>query len=325
MEPIRSTWTAWGFIGACALPATTLDLGPDIRIERPSPERLRELSPAALRPQLPAPRWPEYFSALPAEIIVRSTRVLWLKTTAVDSSEAWVAVEEMVPAVIAALAGFGDPSPRVELVRVGRSDPSGHIPTVVTPWVGGTLGGFATRDLLPDEQEKVIRRCEVARTRAARAAHLFHAAVRQRDMADLSQRSIANCILNYFLVVEHIAQELSRQGNPTGAPEGAEKLVVELYKALSADTPLTTKLKKVRTTNDALQRLDNKFLNQRIESTGGNLSVDPSIVQDALTVAKLRNTELAHPGKKDLKESGVGVEMAERAANAFLSAYLDRP
>lgn len=323
----QCVWTAWGFVGATALPAVRLDLGPNIRIERVDEQRRAELERSGPRPGHPTLPWPDYFSALPADVVVRSHWAIWLRTTASTLGEAWDDIDlNQVPLAVAALAGFSDMPPRVELLRIGETAPGGRISDAASRWVGATFGGFGTRVLSSPEADTVKARYRAAHRYGVVASRIWHEATVLADQSDGSPRSMANTVLTYFQVIEHIArQESSTGANPT-APDAkaAERVVNRLASDLDGDRlALNAKIRKIRAARDDLDRLEDRFLNQKIAAAGTVLGLDDTVVASALNLAGLRNRALSHPGS-ELPETLRGwVKEATQTSASFLTAYLD--
>jgi len=317
-------WTAWGFIGAATLPMGTLDLGSNVRIETPDAARLEQLWQEAPRLQHPTVPWPEYFSALQSQVIVRSTRVIWFRLVASTFESALDRMEsDEIPIVIAALAEYGTVRPRIELLRIGRTDAKGRIDKPSSPWVGGTFGGFATRGLTEAESRAVSLRHASARRYAAELSRMYYQASQQLDRSDRTPRSLGNVILNYFLVVEAIAQREPIEGNISGrdketAAAEISRLGIALAKAAAPDVHV----QKIRASLRKLERLEQRHLNQKIELAAARLGLGATILADALEVAQLRNTTLGHPGRELSASINPFVEKAEGTALAFLSAYI---
>lgn len=327
MTGAQRVWTAWGFVGAKALPAAPMDLGQNIRIERCDGQRRAELERLGPRPSHPTVPWPDYFSALPAEVTVRSQWAIWIRTTASTFADAWEEIDrDQVPLVVAALAGFNDTPPRVELLRIGETAPDGTISDPKSRWIGGTFGGFATRELSVPEADIVAARYRAAHRHGAVASRIWHEATVLADVSDRSPRSMANTILTYFQVIEHIArQERSPEVDPT-TPDTrtAETLVDRLAIELGGDRlALAAKIRKIRAARDQLDRLEERFLNQKIAAAGAALGLDKPIVDSALKIASLRNRALSHPGAELPETLDAWVDQAARSSAAFLTAYLD--
>jgi hypothetical protein len=321
----QKTWVAWGLIGAGALPARSLDISPEVRLELLDEQRrvqlLRE-SPRAQHPQAP---FPVYFSALPSEVTLRSTHALWVRVQAGDQSEAWDIIERSsVPAIIAALAPYGDHAPRIEFLRIGESDRNGVLGDLRSQWVGGTFGGFGTRPLTAEEEKAVLARHALGRRFAAEACRLYYDATQQQVRTDRSPRSLGNVVQNYFLVIEDIAQRERLRGELNEADErSATKHIAKLRDSLNAETSVDTHIKKIRATLRELARLERRHLKDRIEACASRLGLSDSVRDDAMRLNELRNTTLSHPGKS-LPDGLEGeVEVAERTARAFLVAFID--
>ena len=183
------------------------DLGPNVRIEVPSLERLEQSgrqSPVLQHAEVP---FDFYFSAVNSQVLVRGRHILWLRTRRTTHSDAWDDVERrMVPAVVAALCAYGAVSPRVEMLRIAEELPGGRIDKAITPWATGIFGGFGARTLTEGEAGEVTKRWVAAqRGDGAEAARLFHEAVENQDRGGQTRKALANATLNYFLVIEHIA------------------------------------------------------------------------------------------------------------------------
>jgi len=325
MTTERANWTAWGFAGAVALPSGRLNLGPNVRIEHFDADRLDELGGGAPRPEHPEVPWPAYFSALSTQVIVRSGCVISIRTEATTREEAWDRIERIqVPPVIAALAAYGSPAPRIELLRIAKTDTNGIMSESTSRWAGGTLGGFGSRDLTEEEATAVVARHAAGGRYAADICRLYNDAIRQHDLSDLTPRSLGNVILNYFLVVEAIARREKDGGSIAGTDvQIADKQIQKLQKALSTEAPVAVHAKHIRATLRDLDRLERRYLNQKIEAAVARLGLDPSVYADALEIANLRNTTLSHPGR-DLSQSlGEMAVVAERTARAFLTSFID--
>lgn len=191
MTTERTNWTAWGFAGAVALPSGRLDLGPNVRIEHVGVDRLHEFGGGAPRPEHPEASWPAYFSALSTQVIVRSSCVISIRTEATTREEAWDRVERIhVPPVVASLAPYGSPVPRIELLRIAKTDTHGIMSESTSRWAGGTLGGFDSRDLTEAEATSVVARHAAGSRFAADICRLYNDAIRQHDLSDLTPRSL---------------------------------------------------------------------------------------------------------------------------------------
>ncbi len=316
-------WTAWGFVGAAALPVGTLDLGPNVRIESPTVARLDGLRQETPRLQHPTVPWPEYFSALPAQVIVRSTRIIWFRTQAATMEEAWDHIERNeVPAVIVALAGTGE-RPRIELVRIGATDLTGLIDRPTSRWIGGTFGGFATRPLTGSEARTLARRHVAGRKYAADLCRLYYQASQQYDQSDQTPRSLGNVVSNYFLLLEAIARREAGQETLTeGARQEAADHIARLQKALSTTNTVEGHANKIRSTLQHVERLEQRYLNQKIQATATRLKLDAATLANALEIARLRNTTLSHPGRETPQSMNAIAAKAEQTARAFLSAFI---
>lgn len=324
-----STWTAWGFLGAKALPVSMMDLSASVRIERVDAERRKQLTrdgPVLKHPEL---AFPQYFSALPPDLIVRSDWVVWIRTKAASFEEAWEHVVRVeLPPIVAAFAGLGDMPPRIEILRMGLTDSTGFIPEVRSRWAFGTFGGFDTRELTTTEARAVASRFTVARHQGAFASRLWHDAIVNADQLDGSPRSLANAVLNFFLVIEHIANNLTRQrSGPVETPAASAELrriIDKLERALTdAAATQERKVHRIREAATELNRVEVRYLNQKIESAGNRLGVESSMVDAALAIAKLRNTTLSHPGKQPPDSLQETLNLARRSSEAFLAAHLD--
>jgi hypothetical protein len=319
------TWVAWGLIGAGALPARSLDLSPDVRIEFLDEPRRVELLREAPRAQHPRLPFPVYFSSLPSEVIVRSSHALWVRVKADNHSEAWEIIERRsAPSIVAALAPYGNHAPRIEFLRIGESDQDGVLPTVTSQWIGGTFGGFDTRPLTIQEESTVLARHALGRRHAAEACRLYYDATQQQVRTDRSPRSLGNIVQNYFLVIEIIAQREKLRSELNEADERtAARNIAKLRVSLDDEMPVDSHVKKIRATLRELARLERRHLKDRIEACATRLGLSSSVCDDALRINELRNTTLSHPGKA-LPEGLEGeVEVAERTARAFLVAFID--
>nr|WP_276978308.1 hypothetical protein [Ferrimicrobium acidiphilum] len=323
----QRVWTAWGFVGANALPASLLYLGPDIYIEQVSEHCQAQLGRSGPRLVHPNTPWPDYFSALPAEVVVHSQWAIWIRTTASTFSDAWDEIErKKVPLVVAALAGFNHMPPRVELLRIGETAPDGTIIDPKSRWVGGTFGGFATRELSGSEADIVVARYHAARKHGTVASRIWHEATVLADKSDGSPRSMANIILTFFQVIEHIANYERPTGVDPAASDtrAAKKLVDKLAIDLNHDQlALTKKIGKIHAARDELFRIEERFLTQKIIAAKEVLGLDDPVVDSALAIAKLRNKALSHPGAELPETLAAWVEPAARTSAAFLTAHLD--
>ncbi len=204
--------------------------------------------------------------------------------------------------------------------------PPKHLNSYKSRWIGGTFGGFATRELSGSEADIVAARYRAAHRHGTIASRIWHEATVLADKSDWSPRSMANTILTFFQVIEHIA----RQERPTGvdptAPDtrAAQKLVDKLTSNLGGDRlALTAKVRKIRAARDELDRLEERFLNQKIAAAGVALGLDDPVVDSALKIASLRNQVLSHPGAELPETLAAWVDQAARSSAAFLTAYLD--
>lgn len=322
----KRVWTAWGFLGANALPAARLDLGPNIRIEPINEDRRIELARHPPRMQHPTAGWPDYFSAIPAEIVVHSHWAIWFRATTPSLGEAWDEIEyKMLPLVIAAFAGFSEMPPRVELLQIGETSSDGAIAETTSQWSGTTVGGFATRPLTVQEAESVAARFRASRRHASVPSRLWYEATILADKSDRTPRSLANIILTFFQVIEHIArQETTLEVDPSAIDtRSSQRLVEKLTKSLNADSTVSTKIRKIRAAKNELDRLERRFLNQKISAVGDELALDQETIDSALELAELRNRSLSHPGRELPEALGAWVERSTRVSAAFLTALLD--
>jgi hypothetical protein len=334
MNDQTTAWVAWGLIGAAALPNHNFELGPNIRIELAPPDRLHQLlreEPVASHPHIP---WPEYFSTLPARLIVRSSWVIWLRATATNADEAWdLITNDQLPIVVAALSVFGTPLPRIELLRIGREDSKGVIHEPRTKWIGGTFGGFATRHLSQEEVPVLTAIHSAANRFATSPSRHFYEALCQRDQSDHSSRNLGNTILSYFLVIEEIAQnavlrkqieELKKPDNETDDEEKTKltEILDELRRSLKDDTEAATHIRSTEKALNDTKRLKRQYLNQKIEDAGTHLGIEQSTITDSLEIARIRNSSLGHPGHVPSEVLLEFVETAEHCSTAFLSAFI---
>jgi hypothetical protein len=266
-----------------------------------------------------------YFSTLPSEVTVRSTHALWVRVRAGDQSEAWDIIERSsAPAIIVALAPYGDQVPRIEFLRIGESDQDGVLGNLMSQWVGGAFGGFDTRPLTTEEERAVLGRHARGRRFAAEACRLYYDATQQQARYDRSSRSLGNVVQNYFLVIENIAQRENLQGGLSEADErSATKHIAKLRDSLNVGTSVDKHVKKIRATLRELARLERRHLKDRIEACASRLGLSNSVRDDAMGLSELRNTTLSHPGKSLPDELESEVEIAERTARAFLVAFVD--
>lgn len=177
-----------------------------------------------------------------------------------------------------------------------------------------------------EEELTVTRRWETAERRPrAAAARLFHDALNQHDRSHLSPKSEANNTLNYFLVIERIAEQLGGRSDEEARPtKETETVLARLREELASSEGLTVQARAVCEARDAIARLEMRFLNQKIERTGECLSLNDSVVSDALGLAKLRSRSLAHPGPGQRPDAiQLTSSDAQRVAREFLVAYLD--
>jgi hypothetical protein len=319
------TWTAWGLIGAGALPAGTLIVSPDVRVDRLDDERRAQLVRETPRADHVRPPFPVYFSALPAEVIVRSTHLVWIRVEAIDHSEAWDIIERTcLPSIVVALAPYGDGAPRIEFLRIGESDKDGVISDAISPWVGGTFGGFATRLLTAAEEGSVRARDALGRRYAAQACRLYYDATQQQVRTDRSPRSLGNIIQNYFLVIEDIAQREKLPDELNDADQrSATRHIAKLRDSLKPEMSVAAQTKKIRATLRELARLERRHLKDRIKASATRLGLPDSVCDDALRLNELRNTTLSHPGQLGPGNLDGEVEVAERTARAYLIAFID--
>lgn len=321
----QKTWVAWGLIGAGALPARSLEIGPDARLELLDEQRRVQLLRESPRAQHPKVSFPVYFSTLPSEVTVRSTHALWLRVRAGDQSEAWDIIERKIaPAIILAFAPYGDLVPRIEFLRIGESDKNGVLSGLTSQWVGGAFGGFDTRPLTTEEEKAVSKRHALGRRFAAEACRLYYDATQQQARNDRSPRSLGNVVQNYFLVIEEIAQRERLRGGLSDADERtATKHVAKLRHSLDDGSSVDKHVEKIRATLRELARLERRHLKDKIEACASRLSLSDSVRDDAMRFNELRNTTLSHPGKS-LPDGLEGeVDIAERTARAFLVAFVD--
>lgn len=320
---IEKTWTAWGCVVAMALPNGRVDLGNNVRID-PLDEHTREFVKPRPRMNHPQNVGADYFSAIPGESIVRSDRIIWLKTKASSKEEAWDQIEHVqLPIVVAALANFGDPAPRVELLRIAELDDNGRLGEHFSPWMTATFAKYDGRVLTVIETRDLVARHYAASRYAAGPSRRYLEAVRQQDTSDLSSRSLANVVLSYFLVVEEIARTEKVEATLEGAAgEKATRHIDNLRKTLGQHAMPATHLKKIRATVRELENLEQRSLNPRIEKVAIRLDLTQDVLDDALAIAKLRNTTLAHPGREAPDTMNSWVIRAERVARVFLAAYV---
>ena len=300
-------------------------VSPDIRLDPLDDERRAQLvreSPRTNHVQAP---FPVYFSALPAEVIVRSTHLVWIKVKANDHSEAWDAIERIyAPAIVVALAPYGTHAPRIEFLRIGESDKNGVIGDTISPWTGGTFGGFATRSLTASEEESVKTREALGRRYAAQTCRYYYDATQQQVRTDLSPRSLGNIIQNYFLVIEDIAQREKLPDKMNEADQrSAAKHIAKLRGSLTPEVSVSTQTKKIRATLRELANLERRHLKDKIKASADRLGLPDSVCDDALRLNELRNTKLSHPGRLGPGELDGDVEVAERTARAYLIAFID--
>lgn len=307
-----------------ALPAGLIDLGPDIRIAPIDDVASQQFVRARPRINHPANLGAEFFSAIPGEAIVRSRRLIWFKTKAATSEEAWEEIEvRQVPPVIAALAPFSDLPPRIELLRIAELQEGGVLGENKSPWMVATFGTYRTRQLTNQETLSLMELYHAAANSALGPAQRYAEATKEMDSGTLGSRGLANVILSYFLVVEEIARTEGLVKKFEGeAAELASDQVERLRNSLARETSLEIHTKHIRSTLRELESLEQRYLGQQIQKVSERLKMASDVLDDALAIARLRNTTLAHPGRESPESLDSWVKRSERVAREFLSAYI---
>ena len=266
-----------------------------------------------------------FYSAIAGEVVVRSDHAIWIRTRAPDFNEAWQRVEEQIPFIVAALSKYSEAPPRVQLLRIAETQKTGAFSNVMTPWApSGTFRGYPVHPLSEAEVTEVPSRYAVGRGRAEAACRLYYEATRQQDQMDGTPRSFANVVSTYFQVVEEVANRvLATYDLPVEQESDARNLLESLRSTLSSGRPLKKKLTALRATSLAVSRLEQRFLNQRVELAGADLGVDPACVVEARRLADLRSTALSHPGRPLPDDLSAHLNVAERVARTYLNQWLD--
>lgn len=317
-------WTGWGVLLSPSLPFRPLDLGPNVRLEKVSPERLQEVireTPRVAHPKIPDR---DHFSAIPGDRIVRSSWIVWFRVRADSADEAFDTIaRRYVPAVVSALSAVASAPARVELLRVGATRHDGFIPEPESPWRGGRFGVVDVKELGESLGNRARELFKVFSSddQAADLAERYAEAVESADLATDSSAASANVIANFFQVIEKISSVAPDPWSfDADAEASAERLLNKLASELAVETPLKTRISAVANATNELAKLQNRYLAQRIRRASDQLRVDDAHRDVALRMLKLRNTVVSHPGGP---RAGLAAEIpaAEEATRAFLSAY----
>ncbi|MST31886.1 hypothetical protein GHK86_03985 [Acidimicrobiaceae bacterium USS-CC1] len=258
-----------------------------------------------------------------------SQHILWMRTKQKTVDDAWADIEDrLIPPVMAAISTLGGLPPRLEMMRIGETDPHGKMDQVVAPWSSSQFAAYDSATLSDKGANELLQHWSLACGLGAIAASLFHEAVEQQDRTAPSRRGIGNTVLSYFLVVEYIANNVTSQDRNNRRDDDnytkqADSVVNELRVKLDRTQSIRKKAAAVSYAKNALDRLDLRFLSLRIEHAGHVLDIDQSAIDTALALSKLRNTTLAHAGSSaHLPADGPTLDDAWRTAQAFLTGFL---
>jgi hypothetical protein len=327
-RPPLKPYILWGYIAADSLP-DRLDFG-RIRIAREYGERLASLSKA--RPSVPtisSPDMPTYTSGSPADLSVRSDRLIWVRVDALNENEAYrKAVEHYLPPVLATLAGLTSGPVLVDLVRVSTEDENGNMPPAVSPFSPSvSFRGFRVSVMSQADcgslqhQASVAARDQVARSAARDIAE----AIRLRYLTGGVAANLQSTLLRFFFVVEHIAREVGYDKERNLTAEKEQQGVVDKLRAgLNKGGETKQLTKQLRKASQDLDALERRFLSTQITQAGQVLRIEPRVVQRALDLAKLRNSRLGHAARSDVpnEEFESWLEDAELVARSFYGAYI---
>ncbi len=319
-RPPLEAFIAWGFVLAEGLPAQA-NLG-HVRISRLSGQRLTDLRKT--RPVLAHPSGPAWFaSSIPADTVVRSDWSIWIRVDAETEDEALERIRSTyLPPALTALETFSRRPVVVELLRIGVEDARGFIAEPRSPYsLSGFFSSYAEPLVLNDadvQSANAITRAIEADSKLLSASQAYHEAHYLEITSGGLDVALAAALLRYFHVIEVVAVTVPASPGPD-VDKRLEEVLTRLRKGLTAKGTFRNQAAKVRNSARDLDRLDQRYLTLRIEHAAEVLKLDGESIGASLALAKLRNTELSHPGTAPALLAGE-LAPARSAAGAFLLA-----
>ena len=295
-------------------------------------EKLEAFRP---HPQMEAEGFTSWFAVEAAKVTYSTRHLVEIKLKAVDMAQAIESARREVVNVLGALNLGANRPFLIQLVtlqalegpdrrRVGTWSPYASVwPFEATKWEKGDEEAFGKR-------YKKIR----DHSKAAAAARYLQQGVSLHLVLDgqtPSSDDLTNSasILNLLQCIELIASEVAKdlKAEKDTMLEEQEQIVVSLVQSLEKAGTVEARIKHVREANNALGRLELRFLDLQIEATAGTLGMDPDSVTEAQRLAGFRNAHLGHPRTDppppEQLQYWLGEDMkAYRLALTFLSAYV---
>ncbi|GJF03806.1 hypothetical protein PSD17_27650 [Pseudonocardia sp. D17] len=172
-----------------------------------------------------------------------------------------------------------------------------------------------------ERQALAAARDQVARN----AARELSEAIRLRYLTGGAASNLQTTLLHYFFTIEHIAREVGYSEEKDSAVEEKQRVIVDTLKESLNKGGKTAQLaKRLRRSSQELDLLERRFLSAQIKEAGIMLDVEQSVVDRAISFAKLRNSRLGHATRSDVpnEEFQSWLEDAELTARSFYAAYV---
>lgn len=329
-RPPLKRFVAWGLIVGPGLP-TALDLA-HVRITKEPPERIDALT--RTRQLLQHPKFEgeptNFYSGIPADLVVRSDHVLWAWADAQDHEEALTVItQKYLPSVVALLSARNEAPVLLEMLRIAEEDERGDLPDPRSPFSkSGFFGRHATTPLRPEDVKFLERRDEPVRSDecASSAARELSTAIHLFPQSGSTPANLRAVLLHYFFVVELIARKVAYGVREERLILDAQEPVVARGLAgIRAAGTLKQRVKQIHNLSLQLKRLEASFLSDQIRYAAEALQVEHEVLEEALTLAKFRNSRLGHGSTTEAESQELRgwLSLAQRVALTFFRQYVD--
>lgn len=306
------SWRAWARIAGHELPTTTVTLGRALVGPWPLSEKPPE-APTGLRANIEGA---VHINMHPPEMKVASE--CWVIVQGISANGYDEAVGQFmhrdIPPIVAALTA-GRPGHPYRVQLVGADD--GNEPYVYSAPLG--IANFSpVTNLAADRLKEVKDRLATIEgdEHLRLAAELFDRGIRYTDMM-AGKSTEASAILAYHQVLEACSRIVAFTPGPDHEDKQAA-LVRQLTAQLQNRTKTNKLVAEIRKFGNALDRLDNRSLSERIENAAKEFSLDQDWFPKAKALAKRRNSRIGH-ARSLHSDNGISLGLAEDTGDTDLA------